>query len=84
MHQRSVEESVSREIVIAYVYAIVESIQGICTGHEKIQVPPGVLAQRFWPVRRSYSNCIRLLALLRCDNRRFWVVSLRLNSVSAS
>lgn len=62
MHQRSVEKRVRCEIIIAYIYAIVESIQGICTGHEKMQVPPGVLAHRRWPVRRSYSDCILFLA----------------------
>jgi hypothetical protein len=63
MHQRCVEEPVCCEIIITYVYAIVESIQGICTGHEKMQVPPGVLAHRRWPIRRSYTDCILFLAL---------------------
>ena len=37
-------EAVSRNIVIANAYAIVESFKAICICHVKVRVPPGVLA----------------------------------------
>ena len=53
----------SREISIAYAYAVIEVLKGICICHVKIWVPPEALARLQSQVRRSYSYCIVLLAL---------------------
>ena len=53
----------SRKVVIAYAYAVVEGFKSICIGHVNGWVPPGVLAHRALQIRRFYSYCILFLAL---------------------
>lgn len=63
VHLRSVEDAVSREVSVAYAYAVVEVLKGICICHVKVWVPPGVLAHLQSQVRRSYTQRLVFLAL---------------------
>lgn len=55
--------TVSRQVIIAYAYAVVEIFERIFKFHVKVWVPPGVLAHPRPQVRRSYSYPLVRLAL---------------------